>query len=402
MSGDLDLTVPGDPAACRVAGTDLAGVATALGSTSSSLSGLVGRAGLAWTGVSGDAFVNRLNTTRKDVDELTDRVGPLGRALESFAGELDLVRSSMADARATATAGGLRVSGETVLRPADRAGTLSDAEAAQQAGMVAAWNSAIATAEYARVKETSAHESLATALTQAAGDGWLEELLGKLGFTPPDHGGALSAGFWGLDRLGLAFGSAADWVIKAGLGTFQPRIAGRFASPGAFSPWQRGVMSLSADNWHALPNAANARNAWATAGKWAGRAGVVVAFGAAAWNQWSDDADDPTRSTSERAGRAVTVGATTAAAAWGGAWVGAQAGGAIGTMICPGVGTVIGGALGGVIGGFAGSELGGMVGDALKDAAGEATEAVTGFVGDAANSIGGAANDLGDALTFWD
>jgi hypothetical protein len=36
-----------------------------------------------------------------------------------------------------------------------------------------------------------------------------------------------------------------------------------------------------------------------------------------------------------------------------------------------------------------------MVDEALKDAAGEATESITGFVG-------GAGNDLGDALTFWD
>jgi len=326
----------------------------------------------------------------------------MGRSLETFASELDVVRGSMADALATAVAGHLAVSGQTVHRPADQGPTPTDAEAAQHGVKVTAWNSAVAMAEGARVKETSAHESLGAALSTSTGDGWLEELLGKLGFSPPDHGGAPSAGLWGLDRLGLAFGSAADWMIKGRYGIFQPRIAGRFVSTSGLSAWQRGVMSFSDDNWHALPYAAGTRNAWATAGKWAGRAGVVVSFGTAAWDQWSSDADDPTLSTSERVGRSATVGATTAAGAWGGAWVGAEVGGAIGTMICPGVGTVIGGALGGIIGGFAGSELGGVVGDALKDAAGEATEAVTDFVGDAAGTVGDIAGDVGDALTFWD
>ena len=38
--------------------------------------------------------------TRKNVDELTDRLEAVGRAVESFAGELDVVRPAMADARA--------------------------------------------------------------------------------------------------------------------------------------------------------------------------------------------------------------------------------------------------------------------------------------------------------------
>jgi len=87
---------------------------------------------------------------------------------------------------------------------------------------------------------------------------------------------------WGLDRLGLAFSSASDWMIKGRYGIFQPRVAGQFASPGAFPAWERGLMSLKGDNWHALPYAASTRNAWATAGKWAGRAGAVVSFGTAA------------------------------------------------------------------------------------------------------------------------
>jgi uncharacterized protein YukE len=107
VSDDLNLVVSGDPAGCRTAGGDLARAATALGSTSSSLSGLVGRAGRAWTGIAADAFVDQLSTTRKDVDELTDRIALLSRALAYFANELDVVRSSMADALATAAAGDL-------------------------------------------------------------------------------------------------------------------------------------------------------------------------------------------------------------------------------------------------------------------------------------------------------
>ena len=100
MSGVLDLTVAADPGACRSAASELAGAATALGTTSTHLSGFGDRAGRAWAGIAADVFVERLNTTRKDVDELSDRIGSLGRALDSFASELDVVRSSMADARA--------------------------------------------------------------------------------------------------------------------------------------------------------------------------------------------------------------------------------------------------------------------------------------------------------------
>ena len=230
----------------------------------------------------------------------------------------------------------------------------------------------------------------------------VKRALDKLGFVPPDGSDAPAGALWLLDKVGLAFSTSADWMIKGRYGIFQPRVAGQWASPNAFSAWQRGILSLSDSNWHARPYAASTRAAWSTAGKWAGRAGVVISFGTAAWDQWSQDADDPTLSTSERVGRSATVGATTAAGAWGGAWVGAQAGGAIGTMICPGVGTVIGGAVGGLIGGFVGSELGGMVGDAIKDGAGKAVEAVTDFVGDAAGAVGDAVSGLGDALTFWD
>jgi len=129
VSAALDVTVPGEPAVCRSAATELTGVATALEGTSSELRSLLGRAGRAWTGVAADAFVAQLDTTRKDVDELADRVEALGHALDAFAGELDVVRSAMADARATAVAGGLTVVGETVLRPGDLQDGATDTEA---------------------------------------------------------------------------------------------------------------------------------------------------------------------------------------------------------------------------------------------------------------------------------
>jgi hypothetical protein len=48
------------------------------------------------------------------------------------------------------------------------------------------------------------------------------------------------------------------------------RVNGQFASPSAFSGWQRGLMSSDDANWHALPNAAGTRDAWMTTGKWVG------------------------------------------------------------------------------------------------------------------------------------
>lgn len=398
----IDLAVYGDPAACLRASTDVADAAGGISSAITGLGSVKSASESAWTGGAADAFRTKITDTRTDVSELEQRLTRVSAALEGFAGELAAVRSRMAEARQVAAGAGLTVAGDQVETPTQPTGDATDAQVTAHNDEVIAYNNALGIAEGAREKEEAAHTRLSSELEAAAGDGWLETLLEKLGFSPPDNLGGTGQALWGLGLGGMGLGLAADWMIKGRYGVFQPRVTGRFGSTSGMSFLDRTRAAARGDSWHAKAYKADARGKWATAGKVAKYGGAAVSFATSGFSQWQEDADDPSLSTSERAGRAGTVGATTAAGAWAGAEVGAWAGGAIGTAICPGVGTVIGGAVGGLVGGFAGSELGGWVGDQVKDVGGEVTEAVTDFAGDAGDAIGGAASDVGDAVTFWD
>jgi uncharacterized protein YukE len=399
----IELTVHGDPASCRSASEDVARAGRGLSDAVSRLGTVRSSAGSAWTGGASEAFGAKIADVRSDADELESRVKAMSTALETFAGELTAVRDQIAGARERAAGAGLAVSADRIESPTEPGGEATDAQATAHEAKVTAYEEALSTVEEARTKEEAAHKELGKKLEAASGDGWIENVLEKMGFAPPDGAGGVQTSLWGLGLGGTAFGVASSWMIKGRYGTFQPRnAAGRFMSPSSMSRLQRGAASVFERNWHATPNAAATRGAWQTAAKWGGRAGVAVSFGTSAFSQWSEDADDPSLSTSEKVGRAGTVGVTTAAGAWAGAAGGAQLGGAIGTAICPGAGTVVGGAIGGLVGGFAGSELGGMAGDAIKDTAGEVTETVTDFAGDAADTAGDVAGDVGDAVTFWD
>lgn len=222
------------------------------------------------------------------------------------------------------------------------------------------------------------------------------------GFKPPDSQDPVSSSLYALGRLGTAGGRVAAWMTKVNHGRFLPRGAdgrlikiagmsywerlragaGRFPTAKGLSPWQRVRGFDKGGNFGAKGWRGAEYGRWSTAGKWVSRGGTVITAATSGWSEWQDSAGFPT---DERAGRAVTKGATTAAGAWAGAEVGAWAGGAIGTAICPGVGTVIGGFVGGVIGGFAGSSLGSWAGDQIKDIGGEIGDKV----GDGVKKVGG-------------
>ncbi|MDH2414581.1 hypothetical protein [Nocardioides sp. CER19] len=233
------------------------------------------------------------------------------------------------------------------------------------------------------------------------------------GFKPPGEGGPIATTLYALGQAQFAASSVTGWMAdqrfshfrpinaagqtipKAGLG-FWERLkygAGRFPTRQGLNPLERLTGFDPKGHFSARPWKGGAAEGWGTAGKWLSRGGTVLTFATSAWGEWEQDAKYPT---DERAGRAATVGATTAAGAWAGAEVGAWAGGAIGTAICPGVGTVIGAGIGGLVGGFVGSEAGQWVGDQLKDLGGEAGHAISEGVGAAGDAIGGAAHAVGD------
>lgn len=233
------------------------------------------------------------------------------------------------------------------------------------------------------------------------------------GFKPPGEGGPVATTLYALGQAQFAASSVTGWMADHAFSQFRPinaagqtvtksslgfwaRLrygAGRFPTREGLNPLQRLRQFDPKGNFSARPWKAGEASRWGTAGKWLSRGGTALTFATSAWGEWEKDSRYPT---DERAGRAVTVGATTAAGAWAGAEVGAWAGGAIGTAICPGVGTVIGAGIGGLIGGFAGSTAGQWVGDHLKDIGGAAGDAVGDAVESAGDALGDAAHSVGD------
>lgn len=400
MSDVLDTEVLGDPASCRTAGDALRTLVDALAEAEAGAERARALAG-DWTGRSAAAWDSRVTGAVSDLRHLSERTGRLETALADFAGELGVVEERMASARSVAAAGGVTVSGTLVHRPQVPDTTDPDQVEAYNA-RAEAWNEAVEIATGARTKESEAHAHLGAGLTASTGDGWIEDLLERLGLLPKDFPDGDDLGKYLLGLGGLAFGAASKYMVHSRYGVFQPRVNGRFGTAAGMGFWQRAGAALRSDSFHARSHMAASRSAWSTAGTWAGRVGTAATVASAGWNQWQADADDPTLGGAERGARAATMGATTAAGAWLGAKGGAMGGAAIGTAICPGLGTVVGGVVGGLVGGAVGGFVGSEVGQEIVDEVGDAAEAAADWMGEAADTVGDAASDVGDAITFWD
>ena len=84
----------------------------------------------------------------------------------------------------------------------------------------------------------------------------------------------------------------------------------------------------------------------------------MATFAVDAYGQWQKDSHNPSLGEGEKAARATTTGALSAAGGWAGAAVGGKTGAAIGACVGGPVGAAVGGIVGGVVGGTIGSGLG--------------------------------------------
>ncbi|MFT4083018.1 MAG: hypothetical protein QM638_10560 [Nocardioides sp.] len=374
-------------------------------------------------------YAGRLERARTDIDDLKRRAqrhlddvadvaphDPGSAMMHSHAaGAVSRLRDEAQDIRdrtrhdASATAAALN-SGTSLILP-DAAPLTPDQVAHRvhgQAKLGAARNALID----GRLTAEDAWQALSGVAKAGAslGDKFVTEWAG---FKPPDKGGAIATTLYALGQAQFAASTVTGWmadqrfshfrpidaagrtVTKTGL-SFWERLrygAGRFPTRDGLNPLERLAGFDPKGHFSARPWQGAAAERWGTAGKWLSRGGTAVTFATSAWGEWDNSAGYPT---DERAGRAATVGVTTAAGAWAGAEVGAWAGGAIGTAICPGVGTVIGAGVGGLIGGFAGSTAGQWVGDQLKDVGGAVGDAVGDGVEAAGDAFGDAADAVGD------
>ena len=235
MSDLLDLTVHGDPAACRSAATDVGAVRRAVSTAADDVRRALSTAG-SWSGRGGVAYENRLSGTGRDLRELDLRLTDLRSALTDFAGELDVVRTRMAEARRTGVTGGVRVQGEGLLRPVAPTDA-TPAEVTAHNDVVKAWNEAVEVADAARTKEREAHQRLGDGVTRSTGDGFVVDLLERLGFLPPDFadGDDIAAWLFGLGGLGV--GAGVGWMVNSRYGVFQPRVNGLFGSARGMTFW---------------------------------------------------------------------------------------------------------------------------------------------------------------------
>lgn len=223
----------------------------------------------------------------------------------------------------------------------------------------------------------------------------LEWVLRRAGVLPAENADdPVAYSEYGFGLIATGLGTRQDWLTRVRYGRYAPRVSGpgisiggQFVSVSNSTAAQRLAWSMRWKSWEKdwIPKANN-KTTYAragTVGKWVGRAGSVVTAGLAGWEQWQEDADNPTLDDGERIDRTATKAATTGTIAAGGAWGGALVGGAIGTAICPGIGTVIGGAIGGLAGAWAGGEVGGALGDLVNDrfdGAGHAVKSGTGWI----------------------
>ncbi len=400
MTGFLDTHVEGDSTACLSAADRARDAHRALSDAEESAHGARSTAAVSWHGDAGEAFSDGVTTASGYLADVAGKMRAINAALTDFAGELDVVKSRMADAREVAVSSGLTVVGTQIQMPA-APGVASQDRDPLYDQQVTGWNSAAAIVSDARRMESAAHGNLALALDQAVSDGVIEKVLKFLGFLPQDAG-PVHIGNWVFGLGGLAFGAGTSLLVTTRYGRFQPRIGGKFASPAGLAFWDRFRAGMSPSrSWHANPYQSVIRGKWETAGKWGSRVGTVVTAGVAAWDQWEKDSQDPSLDTAAKVGRATTQGVTTAAGAWAGAEGGAWLGGAIGTAICPGVGTVVGGVVGGLVGGAVGAWGGGEIGSVLVDPVGKATDAAADWVGDKTSDLADSVGDGLSHLKFW-
>lgn len=389
--GTLDLKIPGSATQVERTADQVRSVAELLRDSGGRMGRIVMFSLRSWAGDAGDQFRAKNAAAYKDIVAINDVLDAVATACDDFAGELKVAKSDMSRAREIAEDGGVIVLGNTVVAPQPPGPEASDEAIEVHNAKIKAWDKAVGFHDDARKKEDAAHYGLELAFRKVLDISLSEQILTKLGLIAPRNADvAQVAG----QRVGLALtsaGAASEWATKVRCGRFSPLNAnGSYRDLSSMKFHERALGALKKENWQAKYRYRGKYDSWLKRGSVVGKGSGVLTAATAAYDTWSEDADDPTLSTSERVGRSTVVAGTSAFGAWSGAGTGA----AIGTAIFPGVGTVVGGFVGGAIGGIAGSELGGMA----KDAIGDFTDATVGKVSDAAGKVGDGASEVGKGL----
>lgn len=391
----------GDPGSIDGVASELTAAHGALARTQGEVSSAVSRLVGGWQGSAASAFQGHWGTEGTSIDALAGVAARMASILTQLASELRRARGIAQQAEGIAGAHGLAIGMDGQVGPPLTAGPFglppNPAQEQARAQAQRLMNEALGIAHGAQSRAAgelsglSVPQVLPGVSPQAAATWAQGAMAGRPGAPlsfgadlwralrgnalPPSSMGDLGLGLWSFGRGLSIAGGTSSWMTRVVFGRFAPRDPlGRFVSTDV-GWWQKALQSTQGKNWIANPYMGDTRAAWATAGRWVGRAGGVLAVGMSGLSQWMQDASRPGLNTDQRVSRAAYRGVVAGGAAWGGAIAGSEAGAAIGSFVGP-EGTVIGGIIGGIVGGVVGSGVGNWVVDHTVNAVGDAGSTV--------------------------
>lgn len=363
----------GSPAACRASADGLTEVGERLMSV---VHRLPAGAGLreTWVGAAGSAAAVRLVRATDALSDIARRARGLAAALQELGSVLDEAAHELGAARALAASDGLVM---------DASGFVAHASHPAARAVAAA-----------RRREEAGHRELGAVILAVTEGGFGERLVTDVVtgvLHAPDGRGVLDETAWLVGLPGaaglLSDGARASLVARGQVVVASAATSGHPLAVGAAAAVTR-----------ATPLARGAARA-------AGPVGSVLTVVTSGRDQWRDDADAGRYSTVDRVGRATVRAGLEGSTVLAGGFVGGQYGAALGSMVLPGAGTAVGAAVGAGIGAFVASEAGRATIDVAVDAVDDVIDLASEGIHTATEALGGVADvaeDVGDALCFWD
>lgn len=362
-------------------------VATAVDDSATAIADTKADIGSEWEGATADAAVARAGDMVTAGDDLSTRTTTVSGALSTYADALATATREAQWIRDDATAGGLTVSGTTVLDPEDPADTTQAALYNDLSTRMTTTRTTLSTAQDdlrteltpSDVNTYGALLSNTYSIARTAAKGCVNWVVGK---SLVVEGGRMAE--TGTARMGSL--ASRTCVVDSAEFYAQYDIARSMAAEGRSLASEGRFMDLvgTAGKEPVIPKGLN------VAAKGAGAALAVAGTGIGIWADMQDG---------ESTGQAITsnVAATTAGVAVT-SWATATATGALAGSVVPGVGTVVGGAVGLAAGVTASLFTDGFVDSLFEDhkglwhAAGEGAKAVGDGVKSMGKAIGNAAS----------
>ncbi|WP_061964283.1 hypothetical protein [Demequina aurantiaca] len=390
MSQIQDTQIEGSPAAIEAVATYLR---TTLSGASSTWAGDVAsgrtKASGAWSGETAEAFAGRLGTAKKAITSFGDETDAVAAAVSKLATGLTNAQQKMTDARATASAGGLTVSGTKIHGPGNAPATqfattapytqtpASTAAGSAYSKKVKAWNTSVQQA-------TSGF------------DMW-QEALDAFSATWSEKGSNLTSVTTGLLTGGISAGAIANttYQLKGVRALNLDRLASAEATLAQMVKDGRVVVPKSA--YYGMADDALAARTAATSaddllkdgvrvGSKLSKGLLVLGIAGTGYGIYDDI----------QHGESVAQAATSNV---GGFLAGVGAGAAIGSFIAPPAGTIVGAVVGAGIGLF----TSGMIDHFFEDGWGDGLSGVGDALESGWNEVADTGKAIGDLATgVWD